>query len=209
MQNGLGVEDDFLAAGLPDVYRCVIYATSEKQADGSCTFASIRPSPIGVVRGQAGTLRRLVEVLDTPGFRFVEDGNIRRTVWQKAIINAVFNSICPLLEADNGIFHRNDSARQLAEGIVDEGVAVARSLDLDLDRESLLEQVLTISRAADGQAISTLQDIRHGRPTEIGSLNLEIAKIAGRATPPVMAEETRLLGRMVLLKAALRQAGAR
>ncbi|MDE3155318.1 MAG: ketopantoate reductase family protein [Acidobacteriota bacterium] len=206
LQNGLGVEEPFLAAGLPGVYRCVIFATGEKREDGSVSFGSVRPSPIGVVRGDRDALHQIVQALDTPAFRFAEDGDIRRTVWQKAIINAVFNSICPLLEIDNGVFHREEDARRLAGGIVTEGVAVARSLGVDLDRDGLMQQILAISRGSDGQAISTLQDIRRGRPTEIESLNLEIARVGGRATPPVPAERTELLGRMVALKATLRQA---
>jgi 2-dehydropantoate 2-reductase len=205
LQNGLGVEAPFLAGGSADVYRCVLFATSEKQMEDRYTFRSIKPSPIGVIRGDAGTLRRIVRLLDTPGFRFVEDERIQETIWTKAIINAVFNSICPLLDIDNGIFDRSEAATETARAIIDECVAVAASQGMRLAPEPILRQLLTISRTATGQAISTLQDIRRGNPTEIGSLNLEIARIGDEASPPVRAERTRLLGRMVELKATLRR----
>jgi 2-dehydropantoate 2-reductase len=205
MQNGLGVEEPFLAAGFREVYRCVVFATSEQQADGSYSFRAIKPCPIGVVSGHRERLHEIVQTLSTPGFLFVEDDLIQRTIWQKAIINAVFNSICPLLDVDNGIFHRSDSAKELAERIVDECLAVAEGERVELDRGQILEQLLAISEASTGQAISTLQDIRRGNPTEIASLNLEIAKIGDRATPPVRAEQTKLLGRLIELKAAVRR----
>ena len=37
-------------------------------------------------------------------FPFRTEEQIERKVWKKAILNAVFNSICPLLGIDNGIF---------------------------------------------------------------------------------------------------------
>lgn len=208
LQNGLGIEESFIAAGFTDVYRCVLFTGGERQGDGSYAFRAVKPSPIGIVTGDAGTLRRIVRALDTPAFPFTENERIQEVVWQKTIMNAVFNSICPLLDVDNGVFERDARARDLARGIVDEGVAVAKALGMTLDPGRLMEQLLVLSRGSTGQTISTLQDIRRGNQTEIASLNLAIAKMGAEATPPVRAEQTALLGRMVELKAALGRAAA-
>ncbi len=186
----------------------MLFTGGERQEDGSFDFRAVKPSPIGIVKGSAGTLRRIVRALDTPAFPFVEDERIQEMVWQKTIMNAVFNSICPLLDVDNGVFDRDARARDLARGIVDEGVAVAKALGMALDPDRILEQVRTLSRGSTGQTISTLQDIRRGNQTEIASLNLAIAKMGAEATPPVRAEQTALLGRMVEMKAALQRAAA-
>ena len=74
---------------------------------------------------------------------------------------------------------------------------------LSLDQEGLMEQLFTISRGSEGQLISTLQDIRNGKETEIDSLNLEIARVAENMTPGIDVNKTKLLGTMILLKSLL------
>ena len=50
-------------------------------------------------------LQTIVKQLDTPEFGFKSEANIQHIIWKKAIANCVFNSVCPLLEADNGILY--------------------------------------------------------------------------------------------------------
>jgi 2-dehydropantoate 2-reductase len=147
----------------------------------------------------------VVDSLHTEGFPFHAQPQIETEVWKKAIINAVFNSVCPLLEADNGIFQRDPACAGLAREIVRECLGVARGLGLELGEAQVMEQLLVISKKSDGQQISTLQDLNHGRLTEIESLNLEIARLAARLEPPVPVHKTRLLGEMVRLKSELRR----
>jgi 2-dehydropantoate 2-reductase len=63
-----------------------------------------------------------------------------------------------------------------------------------------MEQIMRISRASDGQLISTLQDIRTGRKTEIEFLNLEIARVAASMQPKLYLPRIELLGKMILAK---------
>lgn len=202
MQNGLDVEEPFLAAGFPEIHRCVIFATGQRLDDGRYSFWTVKPSPIGVIRGSRDVRHHIVQTLSSPAFPFAEDDTIRTTIWQKTIINAVFNSICALLEVDNGIFDRSEQAREVAASVVQECVAVAATQGIELQAEPLLQQVVAISRGSAGQVISTLQDLRRGSRTEIASFNLEIARLGDRAAPPARAERTRLLGQLVQLKAA-------
>ncbi|MFW9768605.1 MAG: ketopantoate reductase family protein, partial [Candidatus Thorarchaeota archaeon] len=155
------------------------------------------------IKGSEQSLLKIVEVLNTPGFPFSTENNIQEKIWQKAILNSVFNSICPLLEVDNGIFHRNDEVTQIALEIMEECIEVAAGIGIKLDIEQLKQQMLTISKRADGQYISTLQDILNGRQTEIDSMNMEIARIAEEQTPRVNVDKTRLLGELILLKSKI------
>jgi len=67
----------------------------------------------------------------------------------------------------------------------------------------VVESLLRISRFSDGQLISTLQDIRLGRRTEIGTLDGAIVGIASSLNRGHLVPETRLLGEMTQLKADL------
>ena len=59
---------------------------------------------------------------------------------------------------------------------------------------------MQISRLSDGQEISTLQDIRNKRRTEIDTLNPEIVRIAGYLGKENMVTETKLLGDLIPIK---------
>ncbi len=208
LQNGVGVERPFLEAGFPEVYRCVLYITSQAISAREFAVRPVAASPIGVVRGGAEGVARCVAALHTPGFPFRAEERIEREVWKKAIINAAFNSICPLLEVDNGVFVRDEAARALAREVIGECVALTDRLGLGLGEGELLDQLLLISGRSDGQLISTLQDLRAGRPTEIESLNLAIARAGAALEPPLALPRVELLGRLVAAKSALGRAPA-
>ena len=63
-----------------------------------------------------------------------------------------------------------------------------------------MEQILLISKRSDGQLISTLQDIRIGRQTEIEFLNLEIARVAASMQPSIDLPRVEFLGKMIVAK---------
>lgn len=198
LQNGVGVETPFLNADFSQVYRCVLYATSQVASENEFRFRPITASPIGIIRGDEAGLNHCISALHTDGFPFRAEADIQREVWKKAIINAVFNSICPLLEVDNGIFIRDENVREMAAEIIQECVTLMEKLKVNLTQAEIMEQLLAISKRSDGQLISTLQDIQAGRKTEIESLNLEIARIA--ASMQVEVPKTELLGKMILAK---------
>jgi 2-dehydropantoate 2-reductase len=202
MQNGLDVEKSFLE-NFDTVYRCVLFATSEVTSSQRVRFKPVHPSPIGVVKGDPSTVGSIIQLLDTGYFEFCASDNIIPTIWKKTIANCVFNSICPLLEVDNGLFHRNETARLLANRVIHECVSLAKEAGIQLDPEDILQMVLMISRASDGNLISTLQDIRHGRDTEIESLNFAITAIATGLNKTMLVAETRLLGELTRLKASV------
>lgn len=205
LQNGIGVERPFVEAGLGPVYRCVLYVTSQPVGEHRFLVRPIAPCPIGPVHGDASRLEWCVELLTTKHLAFRTEADIRQEVWRKAIINSVFNSICPLLDADNGVFAREPVVQGLAREIVRECVQVAARVGIDLAEDELMEGILRISRKSDGQLISTLQDIRAGRPTEMESLNLEIVRIGSSLEPRPLLPRTDLLGRMVLVRSELAQ----
>jgi 2-dehydropantoate 2-reductase len=202
MQNGVGVEQPFLDAQFPTIYRCVLYITSQTVVENRFTVRPVTASPIGAVVGDEAGLAHCVELLSTEGFPFRAEPHIQREVWKKAIANVAFNSICPLLDVDNGVFARDAAAADLARELVRECVTVTERLNLGLTEHELMEQIMLISRRSDGQLISTLQDIRAGRETEIASLNLEIARLAASLEPGLHLPRVDLLGQLIAVKAA-------
>lgn len=213
MQNGVGVEKPFLEAHFSPIYRCILYITSQASSEYGFRFRPVTASPIGIadgiVDGDDSTLEQVVGQLNTAGFPFRPEANIQREIWKKAIINSVFNSICPLLDVDNGVFARDEATADLAREVVRECVTLTDRLHIGLSEREIMEQIMLISKSSDGQLISTLQDINLGRRTEIESLNLEIARVAAAMQPALHLPRTELLGKMILAKSSLgRRKGA-
>jgi len=202
MQNGVGVERPFLDAGFPTIYRCVLYLTSQPTSEFQFSFRPITASPIGIIKGSGVGLAKSVEQLNTDAFPFRVEVNIQKEIWKKAIINSVFNSICPLLDVDNGVFVRDEPTANLARQLVKECIALTDRLNIGLSESEVMQQIMRISTGSK-QLISTLQDIRNGRQTEIESLNLEIARLAASLQPPLALPQTELLGKIILAKSVL------
>lgn len=199
LQNGLGVERPFIEAGFSDIYRAVIYVTAVRIGETRVSFHALKTSLIGVVKGTTDCLRKIVSSLTTTPFRFEKADTIETAVWKKAVVNCAFNSLCPLLDADNGIFARDDEALSLARGVVRECLRVAERVGISLDEASIIDQILQISSGS-SHLISTLQDIRKGRLTEIQYLNLEVARIAASLDPSIEVPRTKMLGKLIALK---------
>jgi 2-dehydropantoate 2-reductase len=203
LQNGLGVEQVFVDHHFPEVYRCVLFVTSQVTNSNTVSFKPVAISPIGTIAGNGHNLPAIVALLNTVQFGFREELNIQPVIWKKAITNCVFNSVCPLLEIDNGIFHRDEKALAVATRVIRECVTIAQAKGIELTVEEVVENLLLISRLSDGQLISTLQDVNNKRPTEIDTLNFAIVEMARSLQKEDVVKETRLLGELTRLKSAL------
>ncbi len=203
LQNGLGIERPFIENGFPEIYRCVLFATSQNISQNTVNYKPVAKSPIGTIKQNHTQLKTIVNELDSPNFRFVADDEIQKVIWKKAIANCVFNSICPLLEVDNGIFIRDEDVFAMGKNMIQECILIAKNKGVDIDIPEMEKMVLNISRMSDGQFISTLQDIRNKRETEIDTLNLEISRMAKEMGLEHQIRETKLLGELTQLKSKL------
>jgi 2-dehydropantoate 2-reductase len=203
LQNGLGVERPFIDRDFPEVYRCVLFVTSQMISANQIAFKPVTISPIGIIKGSKANLQSVVEQLNSPVFQFKAETDIQTVIWMKAIINSVFNSICPLLEIDNGIFQREAQVLDIAKRVIAECAAIAKENGIDLEADEVVERLLLISKSSDGQLISTLQDMNNKRPTEIETLNFEIVNIARILNKENAVAETKLLGELTRLKSEL------
>jgi 2-dehydropantoate 2-reductase len=203
LQNGLGVEKPFLDYHYPEIYRCVLFATAQSVTESHLTFKPVSVSPIGKIVGKNDNPERIAALLNSPHFQFRAEENIQPVIWTKTIANCVFNSVCPILNVDNGIFHRNDAALDIAKRIISECTEIAAGSGIILNEDQILQNLLKISKSSDGQLISTLQDINNKRQTEIDTLNFEVVRIAKNLGKEHLVSETRLLGELVKLKSDL------
>jgi 2-dehydropantoate 2-reductase len=203
MQNGLEVEQPFLQQGFLLIYRCVLFATSQLISESIVRYKPVAVSQIGVIKGTDHQLQMIISQLANDHFKFAAAPHIQSIIWKKAIANSVFNSVCPLLEIDNGLFHRNDKAKEIATRIIKECVSIAKEVGVVLEVSEVLNSLLMISKNSEGQLISTLQDLKMKRRTEIETLNFSIVNIARQMNKESWVTETKLLGELTKLKSDL------
>lgn len=203
LQNGLNVEKPFLDKGFSQLYRCVLLVTSQFAENGDILFKLVAPCPVGGVSGDFDEVPNLLDQLQNQWFPFLAEKDIRPRVWKKAITNCIFNSICPLLETDNGVFYRSNAALEIAERMIIECIGIASCCGIQLGLQDVKAMLLKISRQSEGQYISTLQDIRHKRPTEIGMLNQEIVRLAREFGMEHLVPQTHILGELIDIKSKL------
>lgn len=177
-----------------------MFSTSQILPENNISFKTVTASPVGRIANNKTQTEEIVGQINTAQFGFRSEANIEKFVWDKVIVNCAFNSICPLLETDNGIFQRNKDAMRLAREIILECVSLAKEYGISLDKSDIEEKLLFISQKADGQLISTYEDIRRNRRTEIDSLNLEIARLADNIGKPDLTAKTKLLGELISIK---------
>jgi 2-dehydropantoate 2-reductase len=84
--------------------------------------------------------------------------------------------------------------------VIEECVAISKEKGIFLNSDEVAASLLLISKASDGQLISTLQDIKNRRETEIATLNFEIVRIAKGMNKGNLVMETELLGELTRLK---------
>lgn len=203
LQNGLNVEKPFIEHKFPQIYRCVLFATSQLLSENKLQFMPVSDSSVGIISGNTEGLLSIVNEINTQHFKFKTEPNIYAKIWSKTIVNCVFNSVCPLLEIDNGIFYRNSEALSIAKRVINECIAVAATQGILLSSEEVINSLLLISQHSDGQLISTYQDIINKRKTEIDTLNVAIATIANNLQEKKLAKETSLLGELIQIKSQI------
>jgi 2-dehydropantoate 2-reductase len=182
LQNGLGnieAADEVLGPG-----RILAGTTSHGAnvlAPGHIRHAGVGDTLVGEPSG--GISARVVEVarsLTAAGFRCEAVENVIRHIWLKVIINAAINPLTALLRVKNGILQRDPASREIMRRVVEEGVCLSRAIGVALPCAEPYEKVLQVCSATGENISSMLQDVLHGRRTEIDQMNGALAARAAR-----------------------------
>lgn len=111
--------------------------------------------------------------------------HIEVDIWDKLLINVGINALTAIYDCPNGELLENPTAREQLRQAVREAaaIAVAKGIKITADPVAMTEMVC---RATSQNISSMLQDIRHGRITEIEFINGAIvceAESLGLAAP--------------------------
>jgi 2-dehydropantoate 2-reductase len=198
LQNGLGnLEGMARVVGPERLVAGITYLGVTRQAEGQILYAGQGEVIIGAPPGSTASvpeIEKLVALFQRAGFKCRSTADIQTLLWDKLMINAGINPLTALLRVTNGALPDLPEAWALAVAAAAEVQAVARAQGLSVpgDPEERLGQVC---RATAKNRSSMLQDILAVRPTEIESLNAQVA-VRGAALgipTPINALLTRLI----------------
>lgn len=128
----------------------------------------------------------VVELFQRAGLpaRVVDD--VHATLWRKTVINAAINPLTAITSLENGQLLEHPYLRQLLNDLTVEAATVAQATHPTLTPDEMVPVVEEVCRLTAHNRSSMLQDITHGRRTEVDYINGAIVKAgltAGLATP--------------------------
>jgi len=178
LQNGLGnLEEMARMVGPERLLAGVTYLGVTRQAEGQILYAGQGEVIIGAPPGSAVSASEIAAVaalFQRAGFKCRSTADIQTLIWDKLMINAGINPLTALLRVSNGALLELPEAWPLAVAAAAEVQAVAQAQGLAVAGDPA-ERLRQVCRATAQNRSSMLQDILAGRPTEIDSLNGQVA----------------------------------
>ena len=183
LQNGLGIKEIAWKAvkGRGIIVRGIVRAGSEVLEPGR-----INVSLNVTIFDSDEASKRVTQVFQSSGLEVVISDSFLVDLWRKVAINCVTNSLSAIL----GIYTYQLLSPHLAElryNIINEckTVGAAEGVKLDLSLLQIMEQALPKYQ----NRTSMLQDIQHGRKTEIEFLNGKIVELGKKHNIPTPVNE--------------------
>ncbi len=180
LQNGLGIE----------AVAHKILASKSHLIRGIVAFGAelLEPGRIHVRLGftlldSDDLSKEILQFLNNSGIQGINSENFQTDIWRKAAINCVANPLSAILRAPTKELVSPILA-SIRQKIIEECIEVGKAEGVEIDLSLL--QIMETQFPSFENRTSMLQDIRHGRKTEINFLNgkiVELGKHHKIATP--------------------------
>lgn len=126
-------------------------------------------------RQRAETVARAFEAA---GIDAEVTGDVRRTLWEKVLVNAAINPLTALARVKNGVLLQDAGLRACLAQLAEEGAAVARAAGHAIAGDDAAARAMEVARRTADNRSSMLQDVEKGRRTEVDAINGAIARTA-------------------------------
>jgi 2-dehydropantoate 2-reductase len=178
LQNGVDNAERLAATLGREVIHAVVYVAVEMAGAGHVRHHGRGELVIGgneAIRDAFGAAGVPIQISD----------NVAGALWAKLIVNSAYNALSAITQLPYGRLVRNPGIPETMRNVVDECLAVARAMRVEVPGE-MHETVPRIAQTMPGQYSSTAQDLARGKKTEIEHLNGYVVRkgeALGVATP--------------------------
>jgi 2-dehydropantoate 2-reductase len=190
LQNGLTNLDLFRSA-LPN--KAVMGSTSMGATmigPGNILYAGKGATTFGHLGDDPALSREAADLFDQAGLGARSVADIESELWMKGIINASINPLTAILGCLNGDILKDEGVLGISNLACSEAVAVVEGIGVRLPPGDPFAKVKEVMRSTSGNRSSMLQDLEHGKRTEIDEINGEIVRRAGPIGVPVPVNQT-------------------
>jgi 2-dehydropantoate 2-reductase len=114
---------------------------------------------------------RIARLFESAGVPCRISDDIEAALWSKFVVNCAGNAVAAIAQTTYGDAAREPHTREVMARLIEETIAVARALGVRLPQTDFVQTGLKFLDTMGNATSSTAQDIAHGKPTEIDSLN--------------------------------------
>ena len=188
------------------IIAAIIYQAAEIEAPGVIRHIEGNRLPLAEIDGQkTERIAALSELFTRAGFKSPALSDVRSEIWMKLWGNLTFNPVSALSHATLEDICRFPPTRALAAAMMREAQGVGEAFGVRFRLS--VDKRIAGAESIGAHKTSMLQDIEHGRGTEIDALLgsvIELARLADVATPHLDAiyAVTKLLGETVVRSGA-------
>jgi len=194
-QNGLDNERYILEQlAIDTTYRVVINYAGNLTGPGEAVMNWFQPPNfVGAFHKSRyttdETTRAVASLLTASGLKTEEAADIKRDVWEKAILNSALCSICGVTGQTMKEAMEFRHSRSLAIKVLEEGLQVAKADGYDFGPEALSRFTAYLEKGG-AHKPSMLIDIENKRPTEVDFMSGAIARYGDKYGVPTPANST-------------------
>ena len=171
LQNGLSNVDKISAIlGEDKVIAGVTSHGATMIGVGHIRHAGIGKTIIGKKKPDA-RLDEIANILRAASLETIVSDNIYSFIWGKLIINAAINPVTAITRLRNGDLLKCTETREFLRSIAEESALVAKAKNISLPYDDPFRAVEDTCRYTALNISSMLQDVLHGKMTEIDAIN--------------------------------------
>ena len=134
--------------------------------------------------------REAADLFNKAGLNARSEANIEAELWMKGIINASINPLTAILGCQNGEILKDEGVLGISHLACREAIVVAEKIGVHLPPGDPFMKVKEVMRETANNRSSMLQDLEHGKRTEIDEINGEIVQKAKKVGVPVPVNRT-------------------
>jgi len=157
---------------------------------GVVDHTGVGKTVLGEIDGrETERLDDVVDVFNGAGIETVASKDVMKEIWVKAVVNSSINPLTTLFQCKNGYLLGNPLLEAIVEKICIESTRVANKEGLDLSHRDMCKKTTEVIHDTSENYSSMLQSFKHGKKTEIDSINGRIVEIGKRhGLEPTMNE---------------------
>lgn len=173
-QNGMGYQQ-IIADAFPNS-DIIIASTTEganKAENNRLNHAAEGTTTLGYFNrvSQNNTISPLQKQLISAGFNCIISQDIKHILWKKLVINCGINPYSAIINCPNGQILEHDFFQANLTQLTQELSLAAKISGVELSAKVCRDHIISVATATSNNISSMLQDVRHGRKTEIDYMN--------------------------------------